>query len=474
MEYLGLLHVLIEEELYHSVLLLAEYLLSQSQSDALLFFILKALQRLGYRERILSFVKNNERLLVYEEIRKIYLVTLSRTKHVPVKCGLGTEVLEVGTRGVALNKQSLSVFYEALALKETLKRKMLIKSFKCDERNVESLLVLKNDKLLSKEHFVKLLETMNDRSLRTMYMAIFTKKDCYSKVTHTVVDEYFFFSPFQAYNMGVMLYRRGEYHEIFKLATFMLENYATSFISPMILGLYYLQTKKYKDAKKSFYESIELDKTHGRSWLYLGISLSLLKERINAVTCFKTAKQHMIGSFKPTFHLAKEFAEINDSVSALFYFKHTLKMKLNKFVFFSYVAFLFKEDKTKDMAKAMATLGTFDLSKKEKNVFNILNFFLLLSKGRFEEAENTIRACETDWRYYICYGYLKHLMAKNDDAINYYSECMLECSENTNVITELIKLAYSGGTQLYDHDLVDYSVDVFDMLKIGNTYEVVL
>ncbi|KAM0687019.1 anaphase-promoting complex subunit Cut9 [Conglomerata obtusa] len=463
-----------KNEMYSALLHISEYALSINNDIENTYYLLIALQKLNYHERVTNFLKRNKILLEKLEIKNLFLISyakLGKENNDKIKIN---DILPAKTQNInvvkvkfkTINQVSISTMLEAFTQKGEIRRDLLIKAFELDHYNLEALICLRLEKLITKNQFNHLINQIDDKMLKKIYFNSFTKNYAILSNNTNIFDIYYIYSIYNTINYAKYLFFNDEY-ELFRFGVFMFDNYRSSPVSYLVLGLYYLKIENIKEARKCFYEAIQIDKTNGYCWFLLGKTYSKSKESENSIICYVSAMQYMIGSCKPILYLAIEHANMNAREKAFTYFRLTLKKKKNSFILLNAAFFYFIENSTKEFLEVIDNLKIVNQNPVEKNVFYILQFFKNLQESNFTKAEIYLKKCTKDWRYKACFGYLLHLKGEYEHAIEFYNESIIKhCS--SSILVSLISFALDPKRNDEKYLIIEQIYDVFDYLKLQN------
>ncbi|KAM0674447.1 hypothetical protein GVAV_002060 [Gurleya vavrai] len=465
-----------KHELYNALLITAEYTYLKFKQTESIYFILKALQKLNYNERIISFCKENIDLLEYYEINLIFLSSLSKLKKEIDEDIKTDEILPKPTKNLLFdtfiendfNLDSLHLLYKGLTSKEEIRKKNLLEAFLLENQNMEALYCLKIEKLLTNREFTDLLMKIKDLRIQDLLFNIFVDKKDFDKVFNKKENKWLgsfhYFGIISMFELSKYYFRK-EYRKLFPLGVFMIENYPTCSFSYFILGLYYHQSRNLKEAKKCFYKSVQINDKIGISWLLLGNTYSKLKECENAILCYKSALNLMIGSYKPLLYLAIENNNINDLKKANSYFLMAMHKKANKKTCFYAAVFFIFNDKLPELEETIKKLKITNKTENDNLIFNYILFFYNIKKENYKEAEQSLKICPNDYRFKVCRGFLFHLQKNYKNAIKYYNQSMIENVSNS-VIASLVGSAIDPSSDNDKYVLLDQIYEIFDYIKL--------
>ncbi|KAM0680056.1 hypothetical protein GINT2_001746 [Glugoides intestinalis] len=458
--------MLLQNEMYWSALLLGEYILEEKQ-PAGYYLVIKALYHLNFMKKLQSIVENNPELLKYQEIKLLY-----------IKSGKETE--ENATLRIILpehdmlNPESVELLFSAFSKKETHRKRAFMSSFENDTRNIEGLLYLYKESLCTKIETFNLITRVPMKSVQEILYRLVSgniKKDNIE-------------CPLQVFSMVFsFLYQKGYEEDIsylFRTCVKHIDHFSDCEFIYMGIGMYYLSKNQPKEALKSFYKAIELNKNLGTGYLFAGIAHSRLKETEYAVKLLDNAYSIMESFYVPSYCLAYEYQLMNNIPKAKHYFKRCLELmegdqtikelsnkqqlgkryrKTQEADFKVLYSFIYCLIYNEEYDEAMNYIKQFEVK-------NVLKVFCLLFSGMIEEAKNALEDCAKDGLYYACKGFINHLVDDFENAIKNY-EKSLESGANA-IIENLLVLAYENQEKTRENRAFDYSNCLFESLGFRN------
>lgn len=243
----------------------------------------------------------------------------------------------------------------------------------------------------------------------------------------------------------------------------MFKLYPNSEFSFLTLGLSFLLSSNYSEARRCFYKAVQINNRYGRGWLYLGMAYSGMKECESSISCLNMSQKTMIGSYKPSFYLAVEYHRINNFERASFFYKQALRMSPGIEVQERYIALLIYYEYYTEALSYLAT--------QKSNLLGLLRVYCNLFLGKVNEAQKHLSACHPDWRYYATAGFIDHLMNKLDSAADNYSKALLKT--HVNLIEELLGLTVENMSCKQSNNVYDYATDLFDNMTPKYSFEIV-
>ncbi|ELQ75268.1 Anaphase-promoting complex (APC), Cdc16 subunit, partial [Trachipleistophora hominis] len=410
-----------------------------------------SLFELNYHHRTLKFIENNEEILNYHTIRTIYLKlgNILEPKKINLALLQDKRNEDFTLADCRLDKKSIEYYLEAMVKKYVDRKNLLINAVESDNRNLEALMALKREDLVSTEEFSELISA-GPEWLTKLYTYIMN------------YNEEIIVSPFFMEAYAYENYKREVTAQLFDLGVEMIEDFPKCSVSYLVLGYYYLSKKKHGEAKKCFYEAIKYDKQIGNLWLFLGLAYSGLKECENAISCYKQAKQLMIGSYKPDFYLAYEYHKMYNIEQASFFYLRAFKIKPEPVVIVRYATLLIYYEYYVDALKILAKVGSVN---EFQNVYNLLVAYAFLFTGDLDRSEMFLDKCKRDWRYLATKGFIKHLRSEIETAADIYMDALVQHGRSW-VIEDLLRLTVEIKDVKKDNLAYEYANDLFDSMDL--------
>lgn len=454
----SLANTYLQEEMCCSSLALSEYVYRKNKTSEGLLLLLKSLCKLSYYERCIEIIELDSSITKLHDARIIYYKCKSlvqkETRNIAISAG-SEKAVEYTT--LPINQKSVELFFKGLTKEDIKRKEILLEAYECDYHNLEALLRMKGEDLISKKELVKLIEKCEDEHIGMVYMEIL--------YPNFEVDFYFlpFYSPCYGLALGKQHYRFKRSLPLFNLGVAMFKLYPNSEFSFAALGLFFLLSANYSEARRCFYRSVQINSKYGRGWLYLGIAYSGMKECESSISCLNIAHKLMIGSFKPSFYLAVEYHRMNNFERASFFYKQALKMNPSIQVQEKYISLLIYYEYYTEALSYLAA--------QKNDLLGFLRVYCNLFLGKVSEAQKCLSKCPIDWRYYATAGFIDHLMNKLDSAADNYNKALLKT--HVNLIEELLGLAVENMTCKQSNNVYDYATDLFDSMTPKYSFEVV-
>lgn len=472
----SLAYTYMKNEMYNSLLILSEFMFITDQSKETIFFLVFSLQKLSYHERLVEFLKLNNKFLIYKEIQMIFLSSIKKTTNEPLEKISLDDILPLQTKSLVIkfsilniDSETILLYHKAMLENDNLKKEMLVKVLAIENYFLEALLAIKQEKLTSNKEFLYIIESIRCKSLKNMYLQIFGKDFTFIDKGFTLLDSFYVFSPYKAMCLAFYFYKNKD-PSLFSLGVFMIENYPKNAVSYNILGLDFYRRANYKEAKKCFYESLQMDQKQGKSWMFLGLVYSNLKESENAILCYRKAMEQLTGSYKPILFLGIEYENMNSRTEAKFFFDLAVKRKPNKLTILRKAIFDFLEECDTSHDEICCIKIEEECNEDEKEVLAFVNFFFLVLKGDTEEAKKMISNTKDSWRKKVCLGYIEHLNGIFDKAIEYYNKSMLE-NKSSSIIESLICNAITSDKYCKMY-LFDQIGDVYEYCDLHSLFKI--
>lgn len=456
MDPLSLPSIYYNSKLYLSALTLSDFITHTHKNGNLDLCSYKlitclSLSELNYHHRTLKFIEENEEILNYHVIRTMYLKlgNILDSKKINLALLRDKKNEDFVLADGKLDKRSIECYFEAMVKKHTERKDLLVEAINSDNRNLEALMALKREDLVSLEEFDKLI-TAGPEWLSKLYTYVVHYK------------EEVIFSPFFMETYAYDHYKRGITGLLFNFGVEMIEDFPKCSVSYLVLGYHHLSKKRHGEAKKCFYEAIKYDKQIGNLWLFLGLAYSGLKECENAISCYSQAKQLMIGSYKPDFYLAYEYHKMYNIEQANLFYLKALKIKAEPIVIVRYATLLIYYEYYVDALKILARIGD---ANEFQNVYNLLVAYAFLFTGDLDRSELFLDKCKKDWRYLATKGFIKHLRSEIDAAADIYTDALIKHGRSW-VIEDLLRLTVEIKDTKKDNLAYEYANDLFDSMDL--------
>ncbi|ADM11614.1 putative cyclosome/anaphase-promoting complex protein [Encephalitozoon intestinalis ATCC 50506] len=447
------------EEMDHSALALSEYVYRRKETDEIIMLLLKSMYRLSYHERCIETIELNSSVMRIHEARVIYyrckFLTGKKSKDLPTGVECDKEIK--GYPPAEISKKSIRLLFEGLTKEDVKKKEILLEAYRCDNNNLEALLRMKNDSLVNNKEFLMLIDECKDKVMKEVYMEVFYP--CFEPDFHFLP----FYSPWHGVNLAKKYYRSGKDILLFNLGVSMVRLYPNSEHSFAALGLFFLMSLNYPEARRCFYKAAQINNEYGRGWLYLGMAYSGMKECESSITCLKIAHKAMIGSYKPSFYLAIEYHRMNNFERASFFYKHALGINPSVQVQERYISLLIYYEYYPEALSYLAA--------QKNNLLGLLRVYCNLFLGKVTEAQKHLSVCKVDWRYYATAGFIDHLLNNLDSAADNYSKALLKT--HVNLVEELLGLAVENMTCKQTNNVYDYATDLFDNMMPKYSFETI-
>lgn len=454
----SLVNTYLMEEMNHSSLLLSEYIYRKNKTTTALVLLLKSMYRSSYYERCVETIELNEFITKIHGTRVIYYKCKSMMENRTKNIAMSADVEEVEEHPTfSIKKRSVELFFESLTKEDIRRKEILLQAYSCDYHNLEALVRMSAEDLVSEMELLRLIEDCSDKYIKEVYMDIFRPRfelDLYCLS---------FYSPWYGIFLAKQHYRDKKHLLLFNLGVSMLKLYPNSEYSFVTLGLFFMLSANYSEARRCFYKVVQINAKYGRGWLYLGMAYSGMKECESGISCLNMANKLMIGSFKPSFYLAVEYHRMNNFERASFFYKQALGMGPSSQVQERYISLLIYYEYYTEALSYLAAQKNESLS--------LLRVYCNLFLGKIAEAQKHLSMCPTDWRYYATAGFIDHLMNKLDSAADNYNKALLK--SHVNLVEELLGLAVENMTCKQSNNVYDYATDLFDSMTLKYSFEVI-
>lgn len=442
-----------DQELYWSALTLGEYIYNINKSVDTLYDILVALYKLGYDGQVVKIYEQNKEIQNIVELRKIYLKCVKKQPIIKLHSEL-EDYKRKPKKQIKLNRESILKIYEC---KTKNKKDFLVHAFKKDSKNLEALILLYKDNLVSQDFLVKLIQSVEEKELAFVYNCIFKENTCFSSI----------FSPLSFFKYAKKLYYEKNSDKLFLLGTSLLEGYSKSEYSYFILGMYFLLKNELEDAKACFYQSLKINENFGDGWIAYGTVNSSIKECMNATNCFENAFEKMPGSYKPSLYLGYEYHKMNNHELADIWYKKSLEMERNSVIIQKYSSFLISNNRIEEAMHLLGYENTPLEEEKLKNndLLNYLRVFCLILKNKPKEAELLLKKSKETWRTSALIGFIKQIQNNLEDAIMYYHDALLKSNKNSyieDILTHALEVKEEKSINVVN----DYSNILFEALDL--------
>ncbi|CAD25375.1 COMPONENT OF THE 20S CYCLOSOME/ANAPHASE-PROMOTING COMPLEX [Encephalitozoon cuniculi GB-M1] len=455
----SLINTYLMEEMDYSALALSEYVYRREKTNATTMLLLKAMYKLSYYERCIETIELNSAMMRIHEARIIY----HRCKFLVGKKSKGLlmdaecDEKMVKYPAAEISKKSVRLLFEGLTKEDVKQKEILLEAYRCDNRNLEALLRMKNESLISKKELLVLIDECKDDLMRGIYLEIFYPSFepdfCFLP----------FYSPWYGFKLAKQYYKKRKDMLLFNLGVSMVRLYPNSEHSFISLGLFFLMSSNYPEARRCFYKAVQINNKYGRGWLYLGMAYSGMKECESSIACLNIAYKTMIGSYKPSFYLATEYHRMNNFERASFFYKHALGINPSVQVQEKYISLLIYYEYYPEALSYLAA--------QKNSLLGLLRVYCNLFLGKVTEAQKHLSTCQIDWRYHATAGFIDHLLNNLDSAADNYNKALLKA--HVNLIEELLGLAVENMTCKQNNNVYDYATDLFDNMIPKYSFEVI-
>lgn len=451
--------LLYNSELYYSALTVSDFLIAKDEIERdmeilLRIISLKSLYNLKLYHRALRYIDKYDYLLDYECIRTIFLklnhIIDRKSVHLNSLCL--RKCLKIEIPEMKLSRESIEKHLEGVIQTSFDRKNCLIESFELDNRNFESLLILKRESLVTENELKMLLSACSEEIREFSFSFLFYNQNCLN-------------SPYFSENVGLRLYNQKNIGDLIFLGMYHLDNYPEESTSLLLYGLSNILQKKFSDCKLIFYDAIKKERSLGLSWLLLGISYSNLREYDCAISSFELSKTFMVGSYKPDYFLALEYHKMSNMNQANVFYLNSLRIKKEPQVLLKYCALLIHFEYYIESLKLLETLR---IEEPLRNVHLLLLTYSFLFLGELDKAKTVLEEIDRDWRYYATRGYLSHIQSKIDDATQFYTNALIERGRSW-IIEDLMKNAIDLKDIQRDNLVYDYGTSLFEFLDLKST-----
>ncbi|KAG8899259.1 anaphase promoting complex subunit cdc16, partial [Tulasnella sp. 403] len=249
---------------------------------------------------------------------------------------------------------------------------------------------------------------------------------------------------------------------LFLLAHELVDKEPDSPVSWYAVGVYYLLTRKFLDARKFFSKANLMDPRFGPAWIGFAHSYSYEGEHDHAIVAYSTAARLFPGSMHlPALFLGMEYLQINNLALAGEYFDMAYSICDSDPLLHNERGVLaFHEKRYQEAANHLER--AIDLAAHVHGPDAIwattyLNLGQAYRKlGRFDEAKRAYnRVITLNPRHaqgYACLGIISHIMGDYDEAIRFYHESLAIDPLETNTI-DLLNLALEVNAEMPSGDL---------------------
>lgn len=435
---------------------MSDFLIEQNEIDEECITLYRTIMSLSLfhlkmYHRALRFIDKYQNLLDFEPVRIIFLKLNSLVEPQSPNLAIlkSRKSLEIEIPKMKIEKESIETHLEGIIKTANCKKEALVRAFQLDNRNFESLIVLKRESLITEDELKNIIDSSKQELSRTYHMVLFYQKSALN-------------SPFFAENVALKLYNQKNVQGLIFMGMAFLDRYPEESTSLFIYGLANIIQNKFSDAKIIFYEAIKLERTFGPLWIFLGVAYSNLREHDSAKSAFEYAKQLMIGSYKPDFYLALEYHKLSNMNQANAFYLNALRLKRDPHVIIKYCALLIHFEYYSEALKLLQSLKIYE---EFKNAHLLLLSYAFLFTGEIEKAKILIEEATKDWRYYATKGYLAHLQSKVDEASEFYTNAIIEKGRSW-IIEDLLKNAIELKDNKKDNMVYDYGTSLFEFLDL--------
>ncbi|KCZ75901.1 hypothetical protein H311_03111 [Anncaliia algerae PRA109] len=442
-----------KQGLFFSALSLGEYLYNKIKSIDVLYDIIVSMYNLNYTGQVIKIFEQKKEIQNIFELRKIYFKCLKKQLIIKLDDNLSDYKREQKNE-IKLKNKSILKLYE-----NTSKNKSnnLVEAFQLDNKNLEALILLHKNSLVSQGKIHQLIDSMEEKELIEVYTCIFSEKNYLTNI----------YSPLTFFKLAKELYYEKNSDQLFLLGTSLVEGYNQCEYSYFILGMYFLLKNELNDAKACFYQSLKLNDNFGDGWIAYGIVNSTIKECMNAANCFENAYEKMPGSFKPSLYLGYEYHKMNNQELADLWYKKTLEMEVNSVVVQKYSSFLISHDRIDEAMSLLQYKNTPLEDKRLQNddLLNYLKIFCLILKNNLNEAESLLKDTKESWRTYALYGFIRQIQNNLEDSIMNYHESLIRNKKN-GFIEDILTHALEVNSDKNINSVMEYSNLLFEALDL--------
>ncbi|OAG29736.1 hypothetical protein NEDG_00869 [Nematocida displodere] len=450
-----------------STLVLLEHMYRTTPSPETLYLLLESLLRNSNYEAIRWLVSRRKEYFAFAKIKKIYVEAMRRMGALSeIEQGLviqGATLSEARRKEYRpINAESVATYYQALILKgrEKKKKRLIRQAVKLDERNLEAMIYM--GMCYSAKELVTCIEEMKDTSLQNLYHTMLLRD---AGIFSVFSKE--FLSPFSCCRLAKSLFNGKRTNELFHLAQYTGTLYPKHYFTYVVAGMYYILTKHYTDAKRSLFQSIQVNNTFGLTWVLLGYCQSALCECINAINCYEKAELLMEDGCLASLGIALEYHRMRSYEKAEKKYTEIAEKYSLQRCFTPYVSLLTSLGRYKD---AIALIKDRECSG-ETALLKSFCYLFALSPERAEVSLEGIDATisrDTRCKYYLLKGYVFHMNNKYCQAIEAYQKAILDpYKPSESLINDLLELAIKNSLEHDTKKLVcQYGEDVFDFLDL--------
>ncbi|ORD95016.1 hypothetical protein ECANGB1_1671 [Enterospora canceri] len=427
--------------LFETALLLAQFQAQHDQREETRVLLLETLYHSGDHARVVEMAREDPALLKYRQVAMIC-----------AKCGVldispqtGTIQLTPKVTSYEIGYNSLLHFYKALTETDRLRYDSLIRSLEEDSDNTEAIILLFKDGMIRYDVFIGHIRAIKLNLIRDVLLDIFSGES--NKLYNTPLTDLYL-------PLFTVDETRTHLKTLFKRAVYFSEHHGANEHVNLILSLFYISKKQYKEAKRRLERGLDQNSHSGMSHLYLGICCSMLRESEYALRHLDRAYLICTDSSLPAYYLACEHQGSNGFSIANYYYK--IAMEYSGAFGSNYAYFLLENKRNKD-------------AQKHAKRNTVLRVFYYLMTDRLKEAQKEMAQCsETEGlHYYLANGYLLHLVEEYDDAIsNYY---LAQNIRHLKVTEELISIAMESRIKNDRRNKAfTYLLALFDTLEYKN------
>ncbi|WUR03361.1 enolase [Vairimorpha necatrix] len=438
---------LYNSELYNGSLLLAEHFYKLSKCPTAFKYLILNLYQLGYYSKILSILEDIS--LDDYHIRLIYYKSIIKTNTNPKNQLPKIPSYEILSLENILNFKSVEIFWESLTKKDILKKDLLIKAYKTDTRNIESLYYLIKDEMLTQKEVSSLLDLNEQRDILYQIFLNYENFD-FNFATS-------FFHPIYAFLFSKNLFIEKNKFDLFNISHTSYKLYDKCVFTHLSLSLYFLLIEDFEESKKVLLKCLDFDKQTGQIYLYLGICYSKLRECEKSLSCFNICNKKMICTWKSFYYISFEYQKMTNFDKSRFYYLEGLAVERNIIIQEGYVSLLiFLEDYKEALSYISGILRSKE-NYKSNNVL-LLKCYCHLFLGNIKESREALEKCEKDYKYYCTKGYIEHLTNNIDKACDLYNKSLM--IRNNTVVEELMSTAsrlnkenevYNSCTEIFEY-----------------------
>ncbi|ORE00655.1 hypothetical protein A0H76_12 [Hepatospora eriocheir] len=461
--------IFLNEKFYYSA-----YILTLSRESVISQAIhIVSSYNLGFLNSIKEiFNKENlDNVLEYKEVAIIYI----RLSNKDIKTVPSKTIEPINNTLIGFD--SIKYYWMAYENKEMIRKRLLVKSLECSNNNLEAILTMFFESMITYVEFNKYISNIRDNDLNNVLINFVNEFDRFDNPFNLLVFVYKMYD-------NINLLSRIAFHRLYAFS----DTYVLKFVN----GLYYLKTGIVESSIEAFDEVINLNRYFGLAYLYKGIAKSMLREMEESKANIKIAYQIMENNPIVAYYLAFEYFVGCDFNGCKFYLDrmirninksekkklNTNKVSLLKKITYEIINLTISKDYNDNLdaiSKYLINFYLFVLIANEeyglaKDVLDeytdldpLLQAFYYLFNGEYDKSMDVMEQNDDSPYFMLLKGYLAHLVDNFDTAVFYYKSTKFYF-EDDKIVNDLILLAMETKNTGIKNKACVFASCLFDLL----------